>query len=53
MATLGEPFDPQLHLAFKTAPALAHASGTIVEEVRAGYRMGDTVLRYAEVVVAK
>ena len=53
MATLGEPFNPQLHLAFKTVPALVHPSGTIVEEVRAGYRMGDTVLRYAEVVVAK
>ena len=53
MATVGEPFSPQLHLAFKTVPATACPPGTIVEEVRVGYQMGETVLRYAEVVVAK
>jgi molecular chaperone GrpE (heat shock protein) len=53
MVTVGELFDPQLHLACKTVPASAHRSGTIVEEARAGYQMEDTVLRYAEVVVAK
>jgi molecular chaperone GrpE len=53
MATLGEPFNPQLHLAFKTVPASGLPAGTIVEEVRPGYQMEGTVLRYAEVVVAK
>jgi len=53
MATVGEPFDPQRHMAFRTVPPLDQAPGTITEEVRRGYHMGDTVLRYAEVVVAK
>jgi molecular chaperone GrpE len=53
MVTVGEPFNPQLHLAFKVVPASAQPSGTIVAETRVGYRMGDTVLRYSEVVVAR
>jgi molecular chaperone GrpE len=54
MATLGEPFDPHLHLAFGTVPPdPGHPAGTIVREARPGYLLGDTVLRYAEVVVAK
>jgi molecular chaperone GrpE (heat shock protein) len=53
MVTVGEPFNPQFHLAFKTVPASAQAAGTVIEELRAGYQMGETVLRYAEVVVAK
>ena len=53
MVTVGEPFDPQLHLAFKTVPAEAVPPGTIVAETRAGYQVDGTVLRYAEVIVAK
>ena len=53
MATVGEPFDPQRHLAFKTVPPTDHPPGTITEELRRGYAMGGTVLRYAEVVVVK
>lgn len=53
MVTVGEPFDPQRHLAFKTVPPADHPPGTIVEEVRCGYELDGTVLRYAEVVVAK
>ena len=54
MDTLGESFDPHLHLAFETvSPEPGQALGTVVREVRPGYLLGDTVLRYAEVVVAK
>ncbi len=53
MVTVGELFNPRLHLACKTVPASAQRPGTIVEEARAGYQMDDTVLRYAEVVVAR
>ena len=54
MDTVGEAFDPHLHLAFETVRADArHPPGSIVREARPGYLMGDTVLRYAEVVVAK
>ena len=54
MVTLGKPFDPSLHLACEGVAAdRAHPPGTIVGQTRPGYLMGDTVLRYAEVVVAK
>ncbi len=54
METLGRAFDPHLHLAFETVqPDPHHPAGTIVREARPGYLLGDTVLRYAEVVVAK
>jgi len=51
--TVGQPFDPFLHLAVATttAPPVDGASGTIVEEERRGYRSPAGVLRYAEVVV--
>ena len=54
METVGASFDPHLHLAFETVRADArHPPGTIVAQARPGYLMGETVLRYAEVVVAK
>ena len=54
IATLGEPFDPHQHRAVETVPCdEQHASGAIVGERRRGYRVGDRVLRFAEVVVAK
>jgi molecular chaperone GrpE (heat shock protein) len=50
----GAPFDPHRHIAVATAPATdARAPGTIVEEYRRGYQVGERVLRAAEVVVAK
>ncbi len=52
--TLGEPFDPHQHRAVETVPSdEAHASGAIVSERRRGYRIGDHILRFAEVVVAR
>ncbi len=47
----GKPFDPHLHVAVETVERSEVPAGTVVEEQRAGYRLGDRVLRYAEVVV--
>jgi molecular chaperone GrpE len=50
---LGEPFDPSLHEAVATAPAPdGGPSGTVLEVYQAGYRIGDSVIRAARVVVA-
>jgi len=51
---LGEMFDPHRHIAVETAPATdGIAPGTIVEEYRRGYQVGERILRASEVVVAK
>jgi molecular chaperone GrpE len=49
--TVGQPFDPNLHEAIATR-AVEVAANTIVEEIEAGYRLGDKLLRPARVVVA-
>lgn len=50
----GDAFDPHLHVVIETVPAGAGlAPGVIVREIRRGYQAGETVLRYAEVVVAR
>ncbi len=48
----GEPFDPQHHEAVAQHPFPGVEAGTIVEVYQRGYRIGDTVLRPARVVVA-
>lgn len=49
---LGQPFAPELHEAVALRPAQAE-SGVIVEEVEAGYKLGEKLLRPARVVVAQ
>ncbi len=49
--TVGQPFDPYLHVAVATAPEGAAQPGTIVAEERRGYQFDGHVLRYADVVV--
>ena len=49
----GEPFDPEHHEAVAQVPVEGAQSGTIVEVYQRGYRLGDSVLRPASVVVAK
>jgi molecular chaperone GrpE len=51
-APKGQPFDPHRHEALSQAPVEGAESGTIVEVYSNGYRLGDTVLRAAKVVVA-
>lgn len=48
----GEVFDPEQHEAIAQTPVEGAESGTIVEVYQAGYRLNDTVLRPAKVVVA-
>jgi molecular chaperone GrpE len=48
----GEQFDPQCHEAMAQHPADGTAPGTILEVYQRGYRIGETVLRPARVVVA-
>lgn len=46
-------FDPHVHEALMTQPADGVESGTVVQVVQRGYRIGDAVLRPARVVVAE
>jgi molecular chaperone GrpE len=48
----GEAFDPTLHEALSSRPAEeGEASGVVVETVQRGYRLGETLIRPARVVV--
>jgi molecular chaperone GrpE len=48
----GEPFDPQYHEAVAQQPVEGAEPGVVVEVYQRGYRMGDSVVRPARVVVA-
>jgi len=50
----GAPYNPRLQEAVEAVPARnGIPAGTVVAEVRRGYRVGARVLRYAQVVVAR
>jgi molecular chaperone GrpE len=49
---VGERFDPQHHEAVAQHPVEGAEPGTIVEVYQRGYRLGDSILRPARVVVA-
>jgi molecular chaperone GrpE len=48
----GEPFDPQLHEAVAQQPIEGVESGVVAEVFQQGFRLGDSVLRPARVLVA-
>ena len=48
----GAPFDEQLHEAMMRQPSDEVEPGTVLQEIRKGYTMGDRVLRHSRVVVA-
>lgn len=48
----GEPFDESVHEAMMRQPSEEAEPGTVLQEIRTGYRMGDRVVRYSRVVVA-
>ncbi|PSO50111.1 MAG: nucleotide exchange factor GrpE [Cyanobacteria bacterium SW_9_44_58] len=48
----GEPFDPYYHEAMLREPSNEYPEGTVIEELRSGYLIGDNVLRHAMVKVA-
>jgi molecular chaperone GrpE len=51
---VGEPFDPALHEAMASLPQPGGGapSGTVVEVYQPGYRLGESIIRPARVVVA-
>ncbi|MBI4127636.1 MAG: nucleotide exchange factor GrpE [Parcubacteria group bacterium] len=51
--TVGKPLDPKAHYAVAEESRDGVASGVIVEEVSAGYRMGEKVIRPAKVKIAR
>ncbi len=51
--TVGETFDPRYHEAIAAVPAAGVPEGSILEEVRPGFRKKDRLLRPASVVVAR
>jgi molecular chaperone GrpE len=51
-ASPGTPFDPREHDAIVNVPGSQFRDGSIVEEVRRGYRLRDRVIRPALVAVA-
>jgi molecular chaperone GrpE len=50
---LGQPFDPNVHDAVVHEESPNHSSGTVIEVLRQGYKLGERVLRPALVKVAK
>jgi molecular chaperone GrpE len=52
MKSVGQPFDPNLHEAVATMPSDDLEPGVVAREVRRGWRLGDALLRPAQVVVA-
>lgn len=51
--SVGEEFDPELHEAMMVQESEEHESETVIQEFERGYKLGDTVLRHAKVVVSK
>jgi molecular chaperone GrpE len=49
----GQPFDPQVHEALLQEDAPERTPGVVVRELRPGYRLGNRVLRPAQVSVAR
>ncbi|HEY3970282.1 MAG TPA: nucleotide exchange factor GrpE [Solirubrobacteraceae bacterium] len=49
---LGEAFDPNLHEAVAQQPVEGATSGAVAEVFQSGYRMGETIIRPARVLVA-
>jgi molecular chaperone GrpE len=49
---LGRPFDPRVHDAISYEPSAMDEPGTVMRELRRGWRLGNELIRPAEVVVA-
>jgi molecular chaperone GrpE len=53
LPSIGQPFNPHLHVAVDTVERSDLAAGRVVEERQRGYRVGDQIIRFAEVIVAR
>ena len=52
IGAVGEKFDPHIHEAVVTEPTDDYAPDTVIQEIVAGYRLGDKLIRPALVKVA-
>lgn len=50
--SVGQPFDAELHEALAVVATEDHEPDTVMDEIEAGYRMGDRIIRPAKVRVA-
>jgi molecular chaperone GrpE len=50
--SVGRPFDPNVHEAVAAVSSGSVEPGTVIREIRRGWRLGDELLRPAQVVVA-
>lgn len=50
---IGKPLDPNLHNAVAIAKDETKEDGIILDEFQAGYRLGDKIIRYSQVLVNK
>ena len=53
IASVGEPFDPEVHEAVDTAEADPEMDGIVITEYSRGFRIGDRLLRPARVKVGR
>lgn len=53
LETVGQKFDPNMHQALFEVPTSEHPPGTVVQEMQAGFAIGERCLRPAMVGVAK
>lgn len=52
IASVGKPFDPNLHEAVGKEPSEQYQSDVVSKEFEAGYQLGDEVIRHAKVQVS-
>ncbi|MDX9979098.1 MAG: nucleotide exchange factor GrpE [Lentisphaeria bacterium] len=52
MAVVGQPFDPNLHEAVAQEPSETVSEGHVLRQWKAGFRIGDKLLRPAAVIVS-
>lgn len=50
---VGEPFNADIHNAVALVEDENAKSGTVVEELEAGYTMGEKIIKFSQVIVAK
>ena len=48
---MGQPFDPHYHEALMQVPAEGRPPGSVAQELKVGFVMGDVVIRPSQVVV--
>lgn len=52
IVSVGQPFDAEIHEALAVVATEDHEPDTVMDEIEAGYRMGDRIIRPAKVRVA-